>query len=228
VTKSAPSRFLKDQNKPQLWVAMAANAVAVYAAAQWTDMTVFGLRGLLTGLVHLLPVGLAVLSTTVATSLIDVETKYRLVFLRWRHALPGHRAFTKYGPRDPRVDMSKVKRLLGTEPPSDPDEQNVVWYGLFKQIENEPLVLGVHRDFLLLRDYTALAALFMLIFGAVAAFAVRPPTVLLAYLGLLLLQFLVVRAAASNCGKRFVATVLAEAGNLKPPRAKRTAKSAQP
>lgn len=98
---------------------MAANAVAICAAAQWTDMTVFGLRGLLNGVLHLLPVGLAVLFTTVATSLIDVETKYRLVFLRWRHALPGHRALTECGPRDPRVDMSKVEQLLGNGLPSD-------------------------------------------------------------------------------------------------------------
>lgn len=228
MTKSAPSRFLKDQNKPQLWLAIAANAVAIYAAAQWTDTTAFGLRGLLNGVIHLLPVGLAVLFTTVATSLINVETKYRLIFLRWRHALPGHRAFTEYGPRDPRVDMSKVERLLGNELPTDPDEQNAAWYGLFKQVENEPPVLGVHRDFLLLRDYAALAALFLPVFGVAAAFAVRPPIVLVAYIGVLLLQFVIVRAAASNCGKRFVNTVLAEAANMSLPRAKRLAKSAKP
>jgi hypothetical protein len=228
VTKSAPSRFLKDQNKPQLWLAMAANAVAIYAAAQWTDVTAFGLRGLLHGVIHLLPVGLAVLFTTVATSLIDVETKYRLVFLRWRHALPGHRAFTEYGPRDPRVDMSKVERLLGNKLPSDPDEQNAVWYGLFKRVENEPPVLGVHRDFLLLRDYAALAALFVPVFGGAAAFAVRPPAVLAVYMGLLLLQLFIVRAAASNCGKRFVATVLAEASSICPPKVKKTSKPANP
>jgi hypothetical protein len=226
--KSKPSRYLKDQNKPQLWLAMAANAVAVYAAAQWADMTTLGLRGLLTGLVHLLPVGLAVLFTTVATSLIDVEMKYRVVFLRWRHALPGHRAFSKYGPRDPRVDMKKVKQLLGNKLPSDLDEQNAVWYGLFKQVENEPPVLGVHRDFLLLRDYAALAVLFIPVFGVAAAFAVRPTTVLVAYIGVLLLQFVIVRAAASNCGKRFVTTVLAEAASMSLPRAKRSAKSAKP
>jgi hypothetical protein len=222
VTKSAPSRFLKDQNKPQLWLGVAANAVAIYAAAQWADMSAFGLRGLLNGVIHLLPVGLAV-----ANSLVDVETKYRLVFLRWHHALPGHRAFTEYGPRDPRVDMSKVKGVLGGTLPSDPDEQNATWYALFKNVENEPPVLSVHRDFLLLRDYAALAALFVPVFGAVTTFAVRPPNVLAAYLGLLLLQFLIVRAAAANCGRRFVATVLAEA-SMGLPKAKRRAQSSKP
>lgn len=224
MTTSSPSRFLKDQNKPQLWLAVAANAAAIYAAAHWTDMSTFALRGLLNGVIHLLPVGLAVLFTTVANSLVNVETKYRLVFLRWHHTLPGHRAFTEYGPRDPRVDMSKVKEPLGGQHPADPDEQNATWYALFKTVENAPPVLSVHRDFLLLRDYATLAALFVPVFGTVATFTVRPPSVLAAYLGLLLLQFLVVRAAAANCGKRFVATALAEA-SMGPSKEKRGGRS---
>lgn len=98
---------------------------------------------------------------------------------------------------------------------------------LFKKVENEPPILSVHRDFLLLRDYAALTALFMPVFGAVGGFAVRSQSVLAAYLGLLLLQFLVVRAAAANCGKRFVATVLAEA-SIGSPKAKRGVQSSKP
>lgn len=227
MTKQAPVKALKDQNRWQLWLVIAVNAVAICAAAQWTDVSAFGLRGLLNGALHLLPVGLAILVTTVANSLVDVEAKYRLVFLRWRHALPGHRAFTECGLRDPRVDMAKVKRLLGNKLPTDPDEQNATWYALFKHVENTPPVLSVHRDFLLLRDYGAFAALFLPVFGGAAAFVVRPPTVLAGYLGLLLLQFVIVRFAAANCGKRFVATVLAEV-SLTPPKAKKVAKPAKP
>jgi hypothetical protein len=50
---------------------------------------------------------------------------------------------------------------------------------------------------------------FVFALGAVAAFTVRPITVLLGYLGLLVLKFLLVRLAAANSGKRFVTTVLA-------------------
>lgn len=209
-------KSLKDQNKWQLWLAIAVNAAAAYAAARWTDITTTGLHGLLDGVLHLLPVGLAVLVTTVANALVGPDAKYRLVFLRWNHALPGHRAFTEYGPRDPRVDLSKVKRLIGNKLPRDPEEQNKAWYRLYKQVEKAPPVESVHRDFLLLRDYTALSALFVFALGAVAAFAVRPTTVLLGYLGLLVLQFLLVRLAAANCGKRFVTTVLAESSVTAP------------
>lgn len=217
MTKSPAAKSLKDQNKWQLWLAIAVNAAAAYAAARWTDITTTGLHGVLDGVLHLLPVGLAVLVTTVANALVGPEAKYRLVFLRWHHALPGHRAFTEHGPRDPRVDLSKVKRLLGNKVPQDPEEQNKAWYRLYKQVEKAPPVESVHRDFLLLRDYTALSALFVLALGAVAAFAVRPITVLLGYLCLLILQFLLVRLAAANCGKRFVTTVLAEQSVANPP-----------
>ena len=39
--------------------------------------------------------------------------KARLVFLRWKNALPGHRAFSIYGLSDPRVDMDRIKKSLG-------------------------------------------------------------------------------------------------------------------
>ncbi|MHC2282983.1 hypothetical protein ACVME8_009626 [Bradyrhizobium diazoefficiens] len=68
---------------------------------------------------------------------------------------------------------------------------------------------SVHRDFLLLRDYTARSLVFLVALGAIAGFAVRSATVLAGYLGFLVLQFVLVRLAAANCGKRFVATVLA-------------------
>jgi hypothetical protein len=210
VTRRPSPRSLKDQNKWQLWLAIAGNAVAAYAAARWTDVAATGLRGLFDGALHLLPVGLAVLVTTVANALVDPDAKYRLVFLRLHHALPGHRAFTEYGPGDPRVDMSKVKRQLGNKLPLDPDEQNTAWYRLYKQVEKAPSVESLHRDFLLLRDYTALSLMFLLALGAVVGFAVRGAAVLVGYLGFLVLQFVLVRLAAANCGKRFVTTVLAE------------------
>ncbi|MBM7486112.1 MULTISPECIES: hypothetical protein [Bradyrhizobium] len=218
MTKPPSPKSLKDQNKWQLWLAIAGNAAAAYAASQWTDVATTGLHGLFDGALHLLPVGLAVLLTSVANALVGPDAKYRLVFLRMHNALPGHRAFTEYGPRDPRIDMSEVKRQLGNKLPRDPDEQNKAWYRLYKQVEKAPPVESVHREFLLLRDYTALSLVFLVALGALAGFAVRPATVLAGYLGFLVLQFVLVRLAAANCGKRFVTTVLAEQSVATPQR----------
>jgi hypothetical protein len=73
-----------------------------------------------------------------------------------------------------------------------------------------PAVQQVHRDFLLLRDYAGLAALFLIGFGAAALFVVAPWKVLAFYRGFLIIQFLVVRHAAATYGIRFVCTVLAQ------------------
>ena len=112
--------------------------------------------------------------TTVANGLISAEAKARLVFLRWRHALPGHRAFSKYAASDPRIDVAKLKKVCGNKFPEDPVEQNRTWYRLYKAVEGNPSVVQVQRDFLLMRDYAALAALFAVVFGAVTfGFRVR-------------------------------------------------------
>ena len=85
-----------------------------------------------------------------------------------RHALPGHRAFTEYASSDARIDLSKLKKVCGNKFPSDPVEQNRTWYRLYKTVEGNPAVSHVHRDFLLMRDYAGLAALFMIFFGTAA------------------------------------------------------------
>lgn len=51
-----------------------------------------GFKAALAGMANLLPVWLAVVVTTIANGLLSSAMKDRLVFLRWYHALPGHRA----------------------------------------------------------------------------------------------------------------------------------------
>jgi hypothetical protein len=66
-----------------------------------------------------------------------------------------------------------------------------------------------HRDFLLTRDYTGLAFLFVIFYGIAGFFTVPSTKVALIYLSFLLVQYLVVRQAASRYGIRMVTTVLA-------------------
>ncbi|WP_131114397.1 hypothetical protein [Lichenihabitans psoromatis] len=54
------SAKLKDQNRRQLWLVIAINAVVVYAVSQWAAIQASGLTALAEGAVKLLPVGLAV------------------------------------------------------------------------------------------------------------------------------------------------------------------------
>ena len=204
-----PRKSLKDQNRPQLWAIMVANAVLLYGVAQWDSISESGIESLFKHAANLLPVGLTVILTTVANALISSDNKGRLVFLRWRHALPGHRAFSKYAQSDPRVDFGRIKRTLGNKMPSGPEQENQIWYRWLKETEKLPAVEQSHRDFLLLRDYTALSALFLIGFGLAAWLVVASLQARLLYTLALMAQFLIVRQAAATVGARLVCTVLA-------------------
>lgn len=171
-----PPRSLKDQNRWQLWLTIALNFVVFYVFAQGDALAQSGLTGLLTGAVNLLPVGLALIITSLANGLLNAGMKARLVFFRWKHALPGHRAFTKYGPADPRVDMDHLKKVLG-DIPAEPGMQNREWYRLYKEVENDLAIAQIHREFLFNRDYASFAFLSFAIFGP-ASFFISPASTL--------------------------------------------------
>lgn len=210
MAKKGGSQKLKDQNRWQLWLIIAANAVMFYGACQWETFALSGLKAALTSAANLLPVGLAVVVTTVANGLLSSPMKDRLVFLRWRHALPGHRAFSVHAKADPRIDFVRLQRACGNKIPTDPKGENSLWYRFYLEVQDVPAVLQVHRDFLLLRDYTGLAVLFLIGLGIAAMFLVAPWKACWIYLGILLLQFAVVRHAAATYGIRFVCSVLAQ------------------
>jgi hypothetical protein len=145
------TKSIKDQNRWQLWLAIVANVIALIMKAA-----------------NVLPLGLAVVIVTVINGLLSPNAKARIVFLRWRHALPGHRAFSELAPKDPRIDMSRLKKACGNTLALDPDEQNKVWYRLYKTIEKHPSIEHVQRDFLLMRDYACFVALAIIAFSLAA------------------------------------------------------------
>jgi len=208
---NAPAgKSLKEQNRWQLWLVIAANVVVFYFVLQSDTLGTAGLKGILATVSNLLPIGLAIVVTTVLNGVLTSNAKERLVFLRWNDTLPGHRAFSEYGPADPRVDMVALKKLCGSKLPSDPAEQNRTWYRLYKSVEHHPAVSQVHKDFLLTRDYAGFAAIFLVVFGSTALVVVQSWRMSLGYCVVLLLQLLIVRHAASTYGIRFTQTVLAE------------------
>jgi hypothetical protein len=203
-------KSLKEQNRWQLWLVLAINSLFFYGVQQANAIKIDGLRGLFTDTNKLLPIGFALVISTVLNGMLSADNKARLVFLRWRYALPGHRAFSKYAMSDPRIDLVALTKLHGSAFPADPIDQNRTWYRMYKTVEKEPAVNQVHRDFLLLRDYTGLCALFVVFYGAAGLYAIPSTKIGLLYLALLVLQYAVVRQAASNYGIRFVTTVLAQ------------------
>ncbi|WP_267424941.1 hypothetical protein [Methylobacterium sp. GC_Met_2] len=216
----SPPKSLKDQNRWPLWLTIAANFALFYVISQSDALASVGWQGLLTGAVNLLPVGLALIVTSVANGLLSAAVKARLVFLRWHHALPGNRAFSAHAPADPRIDLERLKKALGKKWPESPADQNRAWYRIYKEMEGEAAIIQVHREFLFTRDYAAFALLFLLGFGTAAVFLISARTVQIGYCLFLLGQFVVVRQAAATYGTRLVTTVLARKA-AKPSRAAR-------
>ncbi len=176
-----------------------------------TQISAAGIKALFAKASNALPLSAAIVIVTVVNGVLSPAAKARIVFLRWKHALPGHTAFSKLAVEDPRIDMTRLAAACGGTLPADPDQQNQVWYRLYKAIQSRPTVDHVQRDFLLTRDYASFLALAFVVFG-VAAFVELSPVKAAAFYALaMIFQFFVVRQAAANYGRRFVTTVLAEA-----------------
>src|SRR5208282_2578569 len=86
--------------------------------------------------------------------------------------------------------LPPLRRSVSGAFPVDPVDQNRAWYRLFKTVEKEPAVDQVHRDFLLLRDYTALSVLFLIFYGAVRLYAISSLKGFGLYIVLLIVQYI--------------------------------------
>ena len=214
-------KLLKDENRKALYAALALN-VAVFLAAVQSDAILGGdLLPLVRSAIASLPAVVSLILITIVNGLISADMKARLVFLRWDNPLPGSQAFSRYGPADPRVNFAEIKRLYGPLP-TDPVEQNRLWYKMSLSVEGNARVKHAHREFLLARDYAPMALMLLIGLGAAGFFTIPSTGTAVIYAGLLLIQFAATIIAGQNYGRRFVTSVLAiKAGApeaVKPPR----------
>ena len=198
---------LKEKNMRRLVVVMVANFVAYTALIRGQALISDDWYATIKAFIDLLPAGLGLILMSVVNALVDPMMKARLVFWRWAQPLPGSRAFTVHIKKDPRINVPSLRAKLGTFPKSEA-EQNGVWYRLYKSVESEPAVAHAHKEYLFTRDWTTLAAMMVVVLGALAIWQASPTTAAI-YVGGLLVQYLLVRLAAANYGRRFVTTVLA-------------------
>ncbi len=143
------------------------------------------------------------------TGLISSDNKARLVFWRYNHALPGHRAFSQLIRKDPRIDINALKQKMGSLP-KGPKEQNSQWYSIYKRYSEAPTVGHAHKQFLLSRDLCSISFLFTI---------VGPWGLLLSWHGIyqaafysavMAVHYLLFMIVARNNGNRFVCNALAE------------------
>ncbi len=150
------------------------------------------------------------LATLILDGIVTPHFKAVLVYWKLTNPLPGHEAFTLHGNRDDRVDMKALEDAHGPLP-TDPAEQNQLWYRLSKETAGRPSVDEAHYAWLRARDLTNLS-FNLLIVTFVLPTAIRAGwrewTVVV---GVLALLYILLSRVAANKGCRFVTTVLAEA-----------------
>lgn len=156
----------------------------------------------------LLPVGALSILAGLLVNQLSSTAKARLVFLRAAHPLPGCRAFSTYVHRDPRIDREALREAVGPFP-VDPEEQNRVWYRLYKSVSADTSVMEAHRRFLFYRDYATMA-MFIALAAVPAARQVNAALPgLLGVVGAAAMQLLLTIRAAQTSGEQLVCNVLA-------------------
>lgn len=135
--------------------------------------------------------------------------KARLVFWRYRHPLPGSRAFTKLASTDNRIDLYRLQQRFGGSFPEHPDQQNKEWYRIYQRHGSNLGVESAHKEYLLFRDTCWLTVL-LTIGGSIFLWrASHNPRLTFWYLLANTAIYLIARMASVQAGERFVTTVLA-------------------
>lgn len=202
---------LKDQNALRLYTIVAANFALFFATQRAAALFAGDWSGALAHWQSIAPAAFGLVLVGVVNAQASSDAKAQLVYMRRRNPLPGSEAFTRWGPRDVRVDMAALEAAYGPLPTA-PAEQNRLWYRLLKTFESDGGVTNAHKESLFTRDYTFLAALMIIVLGAAAIATFTGVTKTLLYIAVLIGQFVLAGRAARHHGRRLVCTVLAVAG----------------
>jgi hypothetical protein len=212
-----PGKTLKAQNIGWIWAVVAGDVLAL-AAIAFPSMLDQAASWLASS--RIAGVSIAPLIVLLLTSLLPSSVKAVLVFWRVRDVLPAHRAFSVHAPADPRVDLQRLRAAAG-DFPSDPRDQNAVWYRLYRGVEAHPIVAEAHRYFLLFRDLAALSIVLVVIAPA-ALYAIGTAAVAIWWaLGFFIVQYGTTAIAARHHGVRLVTNVLALHGAADDPKARK-------
>ena len=156
--------------------------------------------------------GLIVLSITKLwlLGMLPPSTRDKIVHWRFRHPLPGSRAFSKIAPNDPRIDLVKLTTDYGTLP-EDPIEQGRLFYGIYKSVDGASGVDDAHRSYLAARDCSSMAFILLFVLTPLVFIVSTGVEPAVTFAGIMIVSFLLLSFAAQTYSLRFVQNVLAEA-----------------
>lgn len=157
---------------------------------------------------HLLTTTVIPVAVLLIVNVLPHKVKCILVYWKPYGWLPGCEAFTKYGPKDPRVDMARLAAIVG-QLPTDPVKQNARWYQLYKAKADEIEVAEAHKLFLMYRDMATLTVFLIPLVPLALNLAGAPAASQWISAGVFLVQYLVTAVSARHSGVRFVTNVVA-------------------
>lgn len=156
--------------------------------------------------------GLIVVASLLLLGLINPEWRDRIMHWRWRHPLPGCRAFTSVGPRSSHVNMAVLEAQYGPLP-SAGQEQNQLFYRIYREFRDDIGVLDAHGRYLAARDIGTITALVMVPLPWLAWWASGNSGSAAIYGVVLFLVYALCVIAAKNYSWRMVQHVLALASS---------------
>jgi hypothetical protein len=153
-------------------------------------------------------IGIIVIASLLLLGLIPPYWRDRLIHLKWHNPLPGCRAFTEIGPKSNHVDMQLLEAKCGPLP-TDPGDQNKLFYKIYLKVRDEVGVLDAHRRYLAARDIGTIAAILTLALPILAWIATQNASRSALYALGLAIFFILCAVAAKNYSRRMVQHVLA-------------------
>lgn len=151
-----------------------------------------------------------VFAKLILLGLIPSHLRDQLIHWRWKHPLPGSRAFSKFGPADPRVDLVRLADLYGPLP-IDPNEQSRLFYRVYRQYAISIGVLDAHRSYLAARDIGTINLILFILLPVLGWWATGDELRTALYAATLLLAYFLTAIAAQIYSARLIENVLASA-----------------
>lgn len=156
--------------------------------------------------------GLIVVASLLLLGMMSPPWRDRLIHRRWHDTLPGCRAFSEVGPNSSHVNMSVLEAHFGPLPEAG-DEQNKLFFKIYRAHRDDVGVLDAHGRYLAARDSGTITALLMVTLPWLALWATGDVARSARYgLGLVAL-YLLFSIAAKNYSWRMVQHVLALASS---------------
>ena len=138
---------------------------------------------------------------------IPVNLKYMIIFWSLKNPLPGSRVFSELAVEDQRIDIKELEGRYG-KLPTEPREQNALWYKIYKEKQNDKIINSSHGQWLLLREMAVLSLIFMLLLIPINLF-INFGKIANIYGIILFAQYMIIRQAAINTAERFTCNVIA-------------------